>query len=255
MDRNTLIGLGLIGVILALFTFFNQPSEDVLKERMAQQEQLAKENKEAAEKTESKSTKKTEMKHLPKSPKTKLCGLIILLVFSASGVGAQDFHYAPHVAIAKFTISTGSPGVKLFPENYDNGYEIGGLVFYNPKPTPFHFYTGLSFTRLNYEYYDLSYGSIPLGLNFQIGNKAGVFLGPGIKLWLLLNDPDKSYDFNRVMYSLTAQLGVFFTVKSLKVQLYPQIEFVQTPLYQDASGRYPRDYNLFMTSYNLTVSF
>ncbi|HLV42609.1 MAG TPA: membrane protein insertase YidC [Brumimicrobium sp.] len=60
MDRNTLIGLGLIGVILALFTFFNQPSEEVLKERMAQQEQLAKENKESAEKTESKATKKPE---------------------------------------------------------------------------------------------------------------------------------------------------------------------------------------------------
>jgi hypothetical protein len=73
------------------------------------------------------------------------------MVLWASGVGAQDFHYAAHVALAKFTIDDVSSGVKLFPKNYDNGYEIGGLVFYNPKPTPFHFYTGLSFTRINYE--------------------------------------------------------------------------------------------------------
>jgi len=59
MDRNTLIGLGLIGVILALFTFYNQPSENELKERMAQQEQVAQKSKEAAEKTESKSSKET----------------------------------------------------------------------------------------------------------------------------------------------------------------------------------------------------
>ncbi|PKR81670.1 membrane protein insertase YidC [Brumimicrobium salinarum] len=51
MDKNTLIGLGLIGVILALFTFYNQPSEEELKERMAQQEQLTEENKKAAEET------------------------------------------------------------------------------------------------------------------------------------------------------------------------------------------------------------
>jgi len=195
------------------------------------------------------------MNRIVKSFKAKLIALIILLVFSAAGAGAQNFHYAPHVALAKFTVDDVSSGVKLFPKNYDNGFEIGGLVFYNPSPTLFHFYTGLSFTRLNYEYYDLSYGAIPLGLNIQIGNKAGIFLGPGIKLWLLLNDPDKSYDFNRVLYSFTAQLGVFFTVKSLKFQLYPQLEFVKTPVYVGATWRGPRDYNLYMTSYNLSVSF
>src|SRR5690554_396945 len=61
MDKNTLIGLGLIGVILALFTFYNQPSEKELKERMAQQEQVAQSNKEAAEKTENKSTSKSKV--------------------------------------------------------------------------------------------------------------------------------------------------------------------------------------------------
>src|SRR5690554_968680 len=52
MDKNTIIGLGLIGVILALFTFFNQPSEEELKERMAQQEQLAQNQKDAVEKAD-----------------------------------------------------------------------------------------------------------------------------------------------------------------------------------------------------------
>ena len=33
MDKNTLIGLGLIGVILATFTYFNQPTPEELKKR------------------------------------------------------------------------------------------------------------------------------------------------------------------------------------------------------------------------------
>src|SRR5690554_7654819 len=67
MDKNTIIGLGLIGVILAVFTFFNQPSEEELKERMAQQELVAQQQKEAAEKTESKITKKTVENPAPKA--------------------------------------------------------------------------------------------------------------------------------------------------------------------------------------------
>jgi hypothetical protein len=192
---------------------------------------------------------------LAKLAKTKLCGLLFLLILQALVADAQVFEYAVHASFSKFDIDDVSPGARLFPEDYSNGYEIGGLVFYNPSPTPFQFYTGLSFTRLNYEYYNLSYGTIPLGVNVQIGNKTGVFLSPGIKLWLLLNDPDKTYDFNRVLYSFTAQLGVFFTVKSLKFQLYPQLEFVKTPVYVGATWRGSRDYNLFMTSYNLTISF
>lgn len=43
MDKKTLIGLGIIGVILAMFTFFNQPSKEELKQRAEQQEQLDKE--------------------------------------------------------------------------------------------------------------------------------------------------------------------------------------------------------------------
>ena len=42
MDKNTLIGLGLIGVILATFTYFNQPSPEELKKReeLAKKEQI-----------------------------------------------------------------------------------------------------------------------------------------------------------------------------------------------------------------------
>ena len=36
MDKNTLIGLGLIGVILATFTYFNQPTPEELKKREVQ---------------------------------------------------------------------------------------------------------------------------------------------------------------------------------------------------------------------------
>lgn len=53
MDKNTLIGLGLIGVILATFTYFNQPSPEELKKR----EELAK--KEQADIKDNKSSSKT----------------------------------------------------------------------------------------------------------------------------------------------------------------------------------------------------
>ena len=52
MDRNTIIGLVLIGGILAGFTFFNQPSEEEIK---AQKE---KEKKELAEKQKKEDSKK-----------------------------------------------------------------------------------------------------------------------------------------------------------------------------------------------------
>ncbi|MEX1190417.1 MAG: membrane protein insertase YidC [Brumimicrobium sp.] len=38
MDRNTLVGLGLIGVILAIFTYFNQPSPEEIQAQKEKQE-------------------------------------------------------------------------------------------------------------------------------------------------------------------------------------------------------------------------
>lgn len=52
MDKKTLIGLGIIGVILAMFTFYNQPTKEELKEREAQQEQLDKDQTKAHQETE-----------------------------------------------------------------------------------------------------------------------------------------------------------------------------------------------------------
>lgn len=52
MDRNTLLGLGLIGVILAAFTFLNRPSEEEMKRLAEEQELLVEEHKKAAEETD-----------------------------------------------------------------------------------------------------------------------------------------------------------------------------------------------------------
>ena len=43
MDKNTLTGLVLIGLLLTLFTVFNRPSEEEIKER--QKTELAKQKK------------------------------------------------------------------------------------------------------------------------------------------------------------------------------------------------------------------
>ncbi|MBW7868252.1 MAG: membrane protein insertase YidC [Brumimicrobium sp.] len=57
MDKNTLIGLGLIGLILVVFTFYNQPSGEELDKLIAQQEQADKAAKEKADKrTDNKET-------------------------------------------------------------------------------------------------------------------------------------------------------------------------------------------------------
>jgi YidC/Oxa1 family membrane protein insertase len=52
MDRNTVIGLVLIGLILSVFTFFNQPSEEEIRKRK-QEVEMAKnaEKKEKAQKS------------------------------------------------------------------------------------------------------------------------------------------------------------------------------------------------------------
>lgn len=61
MDRNTIIGLGLIGVILAVFTFFNQPSAEELREKAAQQELVEQQQKADAEKEEVKEVTSNEV--------------------------------------------------------------------------------------------------------------------------------------------------------------------------------------------------
>lgn len=57
MDRKTVIGLGLIGAILIAFTYFNQPSEEEIQQRIAQQELLVEQQKQIAESQESEITK------------------------------------------------------------------------------------------------------------------------------------------------------------------------------------------------------
>jgi YidC/Oxa1 family membrane protein insertase len=52
MDRNTIIGLTLIGVILVVFTLFNQPSAEDLKKQKAQTEAAAKKKEKADEAAE-----------------------------------------------------------------------------------------------------------------------------------------------------------------------------------------------------------
>ena len=54
MDKKTILGLGIIGVILAIFTFFNQPSKEELKLRAEQQEQLDKDQEAANKESEHK---------------------------------------------------------------------------------------------------------------------------------------------------------------------------------------------------------
>lgn len=51
MDKNTIIGLGLIGAILVVFTFYNKPSEEEMRAKRAEQEQIVQNLKDAGEKS------------------------------------------------------------------------------------------------------------------------------------------------------------------------------------------------------------
>ena len=59
MDKNTVIGLVIIGVILSVFTIFNQPTEEELKEKQAKTE-LAEKRKKENEKGADSETEKTD---------------------------------------------------------------------------------------------------------------------------------------------------------------------------------------------------
>lgn len=61
MDRNTIVGLVLIGVILSVFTFFNQPDEAELREK-AKQEQEAIDAKKNAQISQKKKSAKVKVK-------------------------------------------------------------------------------------------------------------------------------------------------------------------------------------------------
>ncbi|MEJ6583734.1 MAG: membrane protein insertase YidC [Crocinitomicaceae bacterium] len=65
MDKNTVIGLVIIGVILSVFTIFNQPSEEELKEKQAKQELSEKRQKanELAVASDEKGTKDSTSMH------------------------------------------------------------------------------------------------------------------------------------------------------------------------------------------------
>ncbi len=116
--------------------------------------------------------------------------LFMFFILFAMGAKAQKFSYALQVSFVKFDIDQYSSGTQLFPENFYNGFEIGGLATFKPSETPFLFQSGITFTHLNHDYYDLNYGSVPLNLDIEIGKKAGVFVGPGFRLWYLLKVPE-----------------------------------------------------------------
>ncbi|MEN9441574.1 MAG: hypothetical protein RLZ33_1651, partial [Bacteroidota bacterium] len=63
MDRNTVIGLVLIGIILSVFTIVNQPSEEEIKEQ--QKKELALKAKENAKKKDTAKDKKAVVASVP----------------------------------------------------------------------------------------------------------------------------------------------------------------------------------------------
>lgn len=112
--------------------------------------------------------KSTKMNLKRKISIIKHLSLLYLWFIVGLNADAQNFEYSVRMAFAKFDIDYVDNGANLFPENYYPGYEIGAMVSYNPNQTPFRFYSGISYSRLNYEYYSLNYFTIPLKLSFVL---------------------------------------------------------------------------------------
>jgi len=122
--------------------------------------------------------------------------------------------------------------------------------------------TGLNYSLMKYENYhsssyNLNFLNAPLQFNIEAGKKAGVILGFGCRFWYLLKVPDiiEHYyndNINRYLFSWTGYLGAFFTIKKLKFQVYPQIEYFRAPLYISYGYR-KIEYYINVVTYNLTI--
>lgn len=191
---------------------------------------------------------------------------LIACILQSGMVNAQRFSYSVRTAFVKMDMRGYgySHEVVLFPEEYSNGYEIGALVTYRFKPSPLSLSTGLNYSFLKYDNsysssYNLNFLNAPLLFNIEGGKKAGVLLGFGCRFWYLLKIPyDLEYyhngNINRFLFSWTGHLGAFFTIKKLRFQIYPQIEYFRTPLYINQGYRRVEHY-INIVTYNLTVSF
>ncbi|TNE74723.1 MAG: hypothetical protein EP333_05395, partial [Bacteroidetes bacterium] len=101
MDRNTVIGLVLIGLILSVFTIFNQPTEEEIKAEKAkieQAKQVEKAKKEKADKKSAKETKENSSENLVAkldSAGNQLVDSTGLLVFKNTVTGKDTLIEAP----------------------------------------------------------------------------------------------------------------------------------------------------------------
>jgi len=185
----------------------------------------------------------------------------IICCTSCNKLAAQGFDISARASWVKVDIDISRKDV-FSTKDYNNGMEVGPMVTFRPRNTLFAFNSGLLYNVMFYENHNLNFLSTPLGLNIEMGKKAGVVLGFGVRFWYLLKVPDEFLEYhskdmmNRFLFSYTAQLGIFYKVNNLRFQLCPQIEYFQTPLYYEYSWNHGKDYYyLNMVSYNLTVSF
>ncbi len=179
--------------------------------------------------------------------------LLHLMLFFSNVSEAQGVKYAIQGALVKFDITTNHKLV-LFPQDYYNGYELGFLVKHNPKDTFIDLSVGLRYEELRYSLYNLNFINLPLGLDLVFGKKAGVLIGGSIKFkYLTRETKDQTYSDNnaqRLYYSFAARLGLFLTLDKIKIQLFPQIESIQNPIF---IAKY--DHYINRVSYNLAIIF
>lgn len=119
MDKKTILGLGIIGVILAIFTFINQPSKEELKKQAEQQEQLAKE----LEKANKESERKVSLDTLSSSAVDSLGNNILAIDSSATQIGdsIQNIAVVPKIEIKEESFALENNNIKVILTNKGGG--------------------------------------------------------------------------------------------------------------------------------------
>ncbi len=117
-------------------------------------------------------------------------GFLVFFMLCNSMI-AQGFDFSIRASWVKADVTKDSRDIVIVPKNYSNGFELGPMANYRPKVSPFAFNAGLMYSAIYYEKYNLNFLNTPIGLNIEMGKKAGAIFGIGIKGWYLLNVPDE----------------------------------------------------------------
>ncbi|GEM_PF-3859924 len=132
----------------------------------------------------------------------------------------------------------------------DDFSKIDILYSYTPTEAPFSFKTGFSYDYFKNTNSNFSFGRIPVGLDFSLGNKVQFIVGAGLNSSILLNSNTDNQDFNAsktfIQIGYYTNIGLCVSLNS-KYSILLQTQYHQdfTPLYfENRNTSIGKDYSV-----------